>query len=39
MRGDPPGYIGRATRSSWINVDLFVHFLERIIELTGCTTE
>ena len=29
----------KATRTVWINVDLFVYFLEHISELTGCTTE
>ena len=26
IRGGPPGFIGRATRSGWINADLFVDF-------------
>ena len=35
--GGPPGFIGRATRSGWINADLFVDFLMHISKLTGCS--
>ena len=39
IRGGPPGCIGRATRSGWINADLFVDFLMHISELTGCSPD
>ena len=35
----PPGCIGRATRSGWINADLFVDFLMHISEFTGCSPD
>ena len=37
--GGPPGCIGRATRSGWINADLFVDFLTRISKFTGCSPD
>ena len=39
IRGGPPGCIGSATRSGWINADLFVDFLMHISELTGCSPD
>ena len=37
--GGPPGCTGRATRSGWINADLFVDFLMHISKLTGCSPD
>ena len=37
IRGGPPGCIGKATKSGWINADLFIDFLMHISELTGCS--
>ena len=39
IRGGPPGCIGKASRSGWINTEIFVEFLEHIVQLTGCTPE
>ena len=39
IRGGPPGCIRRATRSGWINADLFVDVLMHISELTGCSPD
>ena len=39
IRGGPPGCIGRATRSGWINAYRFVDFLMHISELTGCSPD
>ena len=39
IRGGPPGCIGRATRSGWINADLFVDFSKHISEFTGCSPD
>ena len=37
--GGPPGCIGKATRSGWINADLFVDFLMHISKLTRCSPD
>ena len=39
IRVGPPGCIGRATRFGWINAYLFVDFLMRISELSGCSSD
>ena len=39
IRGGPPECIGRATRSGWINANLFVDFLMQISDLTGCSSD
>jgi hypothetical protein len=39
IRGAPPGSIGNATRSGWINEDLFVEYLGHVIRHTRCSQE
>ena len=39
IRGAPPGTIGKATKSGWINEGLFVEFLDHISDLTCCSEE
>ena len=39
IRGGPPRCIGKATRSGWINADLFVDFLMYVSEFTGCSPD
>jgi len=39
IRGAPPGSIGRATRSGWINEDIFLEYLQHIIRNTRCSPD
>ena len=39
IRGAPPGTIGKATKTGWINKGLFVEFLDHISDLTCCSKE
>ena len=39
IRGAPPGTIGEATKSGWINEGLFVEFLDDINDLNCCSKE
>ena len=39
IRGAPPGTIGKATKSGWINEGLFVKFLDHISDLTCYSKE
>ena len=39
IRGSPAGSIGRATRSGWINEDIFVDYLRHIVNHTRCSLE
>ena len=39
IRGAPPGSVGRATRSGWINEDIFLEYLQHIIRNTRCSPD
>lgn len=39
IRGAPPGSIGRATRSGWINEDIFVEYVQHIIRNVRCSPD
>ena len=39
IRGSPPGSTGRATRSGWINEEVFVHYLKHIVHHSRCSIE
>jgi hypothetical protein len=39
IRGAPPGSVGRATRSGWINEDIFLEYLLHIIKNTRCSPD
>jgi len=39
IRGAPPGSIGCATRSGWINEDVFLEYLRHIMKNTRCSPD
>ena len=39
IRGAPAGSIGSATRSGWMNADLFLDYLQHVIRHTRCTQD
>ena len=39
IRGAPPGSIGCATKSGWINEGLFIEYLNHVIQHTRCSKE
>ena len=39
IRGAPPGSVGFATRSGWINEDIFLEYLQHIIRNTRCSPD
>ena len=39
IRGAPPGTIGDATPSGWMQTELFIKFIEPFISITQCSVE
>lgn len=39
IRGAPPGSIDRATRSGWINEDIFLDYLQHVIKNNRCSPD
>lgn len=39
VHGGPPDCIGRATRSGWINEEVFAEFLEHLVQHTRCSVD
>ena len=39
VRGGPPGSVGKANRSGWITEEIFLAYLEHLVQYTRCSTE